>query len=628
MPLHCRGCGQTFPNAEGSGTQCALCAKREQVESRVYGSAEEKSNALQVVEDHASGKRTEEPRKSSGKARAPSPEVYTVEDSSDMENAGPSSDVEIVPEPSKSVKKERAAAMAPRIAELQAKSSSLRLSKKPADSSVSKQTKSFLKKKNKLYAAATSHAHSPLIQFRVDMFFMNDSGTKRKTSIPIHARSFSPSDRLDAVFSRLVDMVNEKDGHWATKYPGKPLQKKGPNAVLFVFPSRDAIPPEYMTQTVLEFWDEFSPRFKPADVTGKTVNLAIQIPSSTVDDPLSDSDEEPQQMSAPKRKKRTQGGPPRVKREKIEVDIKLGELSDDNKFEEELRRGEAVVKAEPMPDSDLRLRVKTPFDTKLEDPKVKLNVPLKQQISYIKHHCDAKTLDIRAEPANTVYSGRLSVLPLKISSLPRTFELIEGGRTTDSPQQRYLARRMDGLGVELSTPEIEIAAGEGEILRGWYLAELLKAMGNRATRCNIEIDRGLTTPDLFMAIIQNQVGSKSTMRTTRASSSKAVANSNLVICQPYIEPTTFVDPADQSDIIATLSHFSLVFYNGERVLTQFKVARNDNNGCDIIFAPISHTILGDSGLGDDGEAGIDAFRQVHTCNDFCEAFGMDRLQTD
>lgn len=117
------------------------------------------------------------------------PEIYVVEDSSDVDA---SSDVEIVS--GKPSKTERAAAIAPRIAQLQAESSAFRLSKKPADNSMTKKTKSFLSKKQAMFAAATSHAHSSLIQFRAEIYFMNDAGKKTKTSIPIHARSFSNSD--------------------------------------------------------------------------------------------------------------------------------------------------------------------------------------------------------------------------------------------------------------------------------------------------------------------------------------------------------------------------------------------------------------------------------------------------
>lgn len=106
-----------------------------------------------------------------------------------------SSDVEVIS--GKPGKTERAAAIAPRIAQLQAESSTFRLSKKPADNSMSKKTKSFLSKKQAMYAAATSHAHCSLVQFRVEVYFMNDAGKKTKTSIPIHARSFSNSDVSD-----------------------------------------------------------------------------------------------------------------------------------------------------------------------------------------------------------------------------------------------------------------------------------------------------------------------------------------------------------------------------------------------------------------------------------------------
>lgn len=56
-----------------------------------------------------------------------------------------------------------------------------------------------------------------------------------------------------------------------------------------------------------------------------------------------------------KRKKRKQGGETRVKCERIEENVKLEKVSDDEKFEEELRRGPfsaaVVVKAEPVSDS-------------------------------------------------------------------------------------------------------------------------------------------------------------------------------------------------------------------------------------------------------------------------------------
>lgn len=47
---------------------------------------------------------------------------------------------------------------------------------------------------------------------------------------------------------------------------------------------------------------------------------------------------------------------------------------------------------------------------------------------------------------------------------------------------------MDSFGVELSSPEMEIAAGQGEMLRGWYLAELLRVMCERAEQYNVHID--------------------------------------------------------------------------------------------------------------------------------------------
>lgn len=73
-----------------------------------------------------------------------------------------------------------------------------------------------------------------------------------------------------------------------------------------------------------------------------------------------------------------------------------------------------------------------------------------------------------------------------------------------------------------------------------------------------------------MAVIQGQITAKLGPRTRQASSSKAAVNSNLVICQSYIDPANFVPPSDHPAIIDTLSHLSLVHYNSDRVLTDFK----------------------------------------------------------
>lgn len=47
---------------------------------------------------------------------------------------------------------------------------------------------------------------------------------------------------------------------------------------------------------------------------------------------------------------------------------------------------------------------------------------------------------------------------------------------------------MDGFEVDLLTPEAEIAAGQGELVRGQYLAELLRVMYERAKQYNVHID--------------------------------------------------------------------------------------------------------------------------------------------
>jgi hypothetical protein len=58
---------------------------------------------------------------------------------------------------------------------------------------------------------------------------------------------------------------------------------------------------------------------------------------------------------------------------------------------------------------------------------------------------------------------------------------------TDS-NVRFLARRMDAMVAHTLTPEDELAAGQAELVRGVWLAEMLVVLSERTELFNLQIE--------------------------------------------------------------------------------------------------------------------------------------------
>lgn len=108
------------------------------------------------------------------------------------------------------------------------------------------------------------------------------------------------------------------------------------------------------------------------------------------------------------------------------------------------------------------------------------------------------------------------------------------------------------------------------------------------------------------------------------------------MCQPSLNYADITNIS--SDLLNTLSHHSLVEANQQHVLVDFKgkdmlttdlvnmlihhLVHESIYGTQTIFAPVSHSITADSGIGDLGLAGIDMFKDTHQCTSICEALKL------
>ncbi|KAF6748400.1 kinase-like domain-containing protein [Ephemerocybe angulata] len=93
---------------------------------------------------------------------------------------------------------------------------------------------------------------------------------------------------------------------------------------------------------------------------------------------------------------------------------------------------------------------------------------------------------------------------------------------------------------------------------------------------------------------------------------------------------TLGHPSDQSDMTSLTSysfaHFGYGCTNNEKVFADIQATPALVNGNDghVFFDPMTHTVKGDSGIGDHGIPAIEIFIRDHRCRDICRRLGLDR----
>ncbi|KAJ7700670.1 hypothetical protein B0H17DRAFT_1327758 [Mycena rosella] len=115
---------------------------------------------------------------------------------------------------------------------------------------------------------------------------------------------------------------------------------------------------------------------------------------------------------------------------------------------------------------------------------------------------------------------------------------------------------------------------------------------------------GYTTPALFIATVHEQ---------------GTVLGHLVYQPKPSISLNNIVKP--ELEILSAMTHFSFTQSKNTQIIVDFKVASGDD-GPVIIFAPVTHSFSGGSGLGDDGPEAIEELRMSHKCNTICQNFDL------
>jgi hypothetical protein len=115
----------------------------------------------------------------------------------------------------------------------------------------------------------------------------------------------------------------------------------------------------------------------------------------------------------------------------------------------------------------------------------------------------ATSLHYVVDGDGTLYDGTLGLTPIHGSVMKRAFEVTTTNNlmhmlNSDNTAMeqlvdmdsnvRFLARRMDGMVAHTLTPEDELVAGQAELVRGVWLAEMLVILSQRAKLLNVQIE--------------------------------------------------------------------------------------------------------------------------------------------
>ncbi|KAK6987625.1 hypothetical protein R3P38DRAFT_2805539 [Favolaschia claudopus] len=416
------------------------------------------------------------------------------------------------------------------------------------------------------------------ILFKIILSLQKPTGKKEGTCVPPQSRSFSLDDSMEHVFRAMVNTFQEAEGRWAKVYPGKSFTRED---VHFTFANGSDIPPAFMgSRTVAAFWTEFTKQegqyFKKGGIASYVAEIMMLVSycghvSSDSDTPDHDAFDD---ILDGRKRRKSRKNPVKPSRSSKRLKIKA-EVSDSDLF--------ARVKSEPK-----ELNVTMP-DTlrKSLAPKFRLT----SAVTFTKEYV-GDSLDHPQTSGSQLFHGFRDVISKFTSALGNHF-------------QHYLARRLESDGFRFNV-HLEREAALAELNRGQQLKDLLDTLTAKYGASNSKISV-YSTPQLFIA--------------TTLDNETVLGH---LVCQP--KPTIPLKEVKEleSDFLAALSHYSLV-QSGESVLfAKFKVA-SDSPDATSIFAPITHSRAGDSGMEDGRPEAIALFKAEHTCNDICREFELAAL---
>ncbi|KAF9046875.1 hypothetical protein BDZ89DRAFT_1058344 [Hymenopellis radicata] len=419
-------------------------------------------------------------------------------------------------------------------------------------------TAAYLEKKTNLIMKRTSASKVAPISFWVTPKIATAQGKKTGTRVPPESRPFQIEQNLSVALDKLVKLFNEVDSQWLQEFPGKKID---PSRVIWTFEKGGAAIKNhnggYMTA---------------ADVKARAVKLVMQIRHEDVQDDIglaSDEDEDEDVNSSPpsKRRRKLQSRDQSSKRIKVKKEKDTG---DDQV---------PLVKQE---DIDNEPKATLPSA-------ISLLRPVTFSVMRYNDSSEFETVEER--------EGSLRVMPIESDAFKHTFKLM-----TD--RVVYHAYRFQSADLRFDID------GELIVAQAQYAREIL--LGKALTSMLNEL-RALESPPEIPAI---HIPSPENMFLALTYKEKTLRD--VYLCM--LESDTGSEGSrfdEDGDFLEALSHYSFMMTSHEQVLVDTKVLFRPD-GSFVLQHPTTHSLLGESGLGDLGKAGIDFSKDLHVCdNRFC-----------
>ncbi|KAJ6614415.1 hypothetical protein B0H10DRAFT_1950668 [Mycena sp. CBHHK59/15] len=430
--------------------------------------------------------------------------------------------------------------------------SGIRLTRKESEKPLPEKTREFLQQRDAARKRSTDHSKAATILFKVNVTLQKAAGQKQGTRVPLQSRGFPMDDKMENVFQKMVDMVNEPLGQWAKEYGKKTFKRSD---VQFTFKDGMEIAHKYRTGkcTVATFWNAHSALnnqyFKKASVQSSIAEITMLVPIEMTLDPSDGEDEEDldifdavlmgkrrHQKSKSSRKKRKVA----IKKEDSDSDFVIKNETVEAEIPSTRSRG--MSSAISGPSSSGRASTKRPLGFNL------------RHTTPIVFTREFYTNTLERNPDNTEeLHGSRDLSPKSSPEMQTHFQLTYEGA-------HYLARRLETDAFQFA-PELELDVARAELSRGHWLKALLQSVTEKYIADVPELHNH-STPDLFIATVKEQ----------------NTVHGHLV-CQakPYYDITQPTTP-----ILDALSHYSFVQTKEQLVLKDFKGSLS-SRPCDSYF---------------------------------------------
>ncbi|KAK6966976.1 hypothetical protein R3P38DRAFT_2589951 [Favolaschia claudopus] len=577
MTIWCQGCGQGFKYLEPSRTICFKCEKLDKCNGNetevapVEKMKQCRDCGLVIRHLTTSSCKQCEARESDTKPTKPAQGKENISGkSANLQQSH--SVISLDSDDGDNVEELNATEMAElklKLAQNKKASSSLRLrtpGKVKEETPGAGRTLAFLKMRETARKRKDSSKGAQIL-FKINLFLQKPTGQKLGTCVPPQSRGFPLDDTMEHVFYAVVATFQEPKGRWERE---KALRGKSAD-VYFTFANGTDIPSEYTSDCTY---------FKKSAITNFTAEMAMYVPYElTLDISESDDDnDEFEEVLANKKRRKSRSKSATKARPGKKLRIKKEDISD---YDFPSR-----IKAEPT-----ELKVGPSGSVKPVTAKFRLNSAVTFRKEYLSNTLDRPQI-------SELYHGVRDIVPKSTPSLGIHFQLSCGN-------DHYLARRLEDEQFRFNVA-LELDAARAELLRGQQLRDLLQILIEEHGMLNSSLAE-CSTPELFIATILDN---------------ETVLGH--LVCQPIpaIPFSKVVQP--ELDLLNAISHFSLTQNKGSMLFAKFKVASSE--GATSIFAPVTHSMVGESGMNDGGPQAINDFKSGHICNEFCVKFGLEPFQ--